>query len=71
MAFFQSNIYIIQDDVSRALIWYNISQMNKLSLIRVDDYVNFILVQLFREPLNFIVERMLEQLSDYLDNFVA
>ncbi len=47
LSFFMNNILLIKDDVTRALIWYNISEMNKQALIRLDDYVDFVIANLF------------------------
>ena len=44
------NIQKIEDNLIRSLIWFNLSQMNKQTLIRLDQYVNFIRDRLFDEP---------------------
>lgn len=65
------NIDKIKDDLNRALIWFNISQMTKQTLIRLDDYVAFVLVQLFKEKTNFILDRMLDELRIFLEEYVS
>ena len=42
LSFFMNNIGQITDDSTRCIIWFNISQMVKQTLIRLEPYVSFI-----------------------------
>lgn len=53
------NISKITDELTRSLIWFNISQLNKQTLLRLDDYVTFVVNNLFDEPLTFVLNQLL------------
>jgi aminopeptidase N len=42
LQFFMQNIAKIDDTVTRSLIWFNISQLNKQTLLRLNTYVPFV-----------------------------
>lgn len=69
LQFFMANIGSISDDLTRALVWYNIAQMNKQTLMRLDDYVAFVVANLFQEPMTFVVSRLLSELLTFLKNY--
>jgi len=61
LLFFKTHINLIKDDVARALIWFNISAMVRQSLIRVDELVTLVDLNLLNsEPLNFVLDKILE-----------
>lgn len=71
LQFFMENILLVNDDLTRALIWYNIAQMNKQTLMRLDDYVAFIVDKLFQEPMTFVVNQLLSELLAFLKNYTS
>jgi hypothetical protein len=70
LRFFLENILKIEDDDTRALIWFNINQMVRRGLIRLDDYVDFVVGNLFDEPMDVVLNKMLMYLLNFLDGFV-
>lgn len=62
-----ANILKVADDSTRSLIWYNISSLVRQTIVSVTDFTNMILVNLFEEPVDFILDQMLEQNLTYLD----
>lgn len=61
-----ANINKVADDSTRSLIWYNISSMVRQTLVSVNDFYTMILVNLFDEKVDFILDQILEQLLTYL-----
>jgi hypothetical protein len=65
------NIDLIVDGSVRSLIWFNISQMVKQTLIRLDKYVSFIEAKLFNEPQTIVVSQLLTDLFSFLTNYLS
>lgn len=70
LVFFLDNISKVTDDLMRSLIWFNIAQHVKFGLLRVDDFINFVVKSLLDEPLAFVQNKLLTNLYSYLVNFV-
>ena len=66
-----ANINKISDDLARSCVWYNIGAMARQSLVSVHDFVIMIHVNLFDEPLDFIFDKMLSQLLEFLNSYVT
>jgi len=71
LQFFLANIDMIKDDLTRSLIWFNLSQLNKQTLMRLDDYVSFIVEKLFDEPQIYVINQLLTDLFVYLSSFLV
>jgi hypothetical protein len=68
---FMANINKISDDLARSCVWYNIGAMVRQSLVSVYDFSIMIHVHLFDEPVDFIFDKMLNQLLHFLNSFTS
>lgn len=59
LPFFMKNVNSITDIFTRAQVWYNIAQMSKQGAIQIRDYTNFLNEKLIEEPVEFIVNQLL------------
>ena len=71
LQFFMNNINKISDTFLRTTVWYNLSQMNKLTLLKLDTYTQFLDSQILEEPVDFIMAQMLNQFGGFLSNFTT
>jgi aminopeptidase N len=69
--FFLKNIEKIDEDLPRSLIWFNLAQLNKQGLMRVDDYVAFLSQKLFDEPQTFVVNQLLTGLLAFISGYLS
>ena len=70
LTYFMKNIDQIVDKSVRSMIWFNISQMVKQTLIRLDKYIAFVYSKLFIESQTIVVSQLLTDLFNYLTNYL-
>jgi hypothetical protein len=66
-----NNIDKIEEVLPRALIWFNISQLNKQGVLRLEDYITFVQNKLLDEPQTLIVNQLLSELHGFMHGYLA
>ena len=69
LQFFINNINNITDTFLRTTVWYNIAQMNKHTLLKLDLYTQFLDSMILTEPSDFIMSQMLTQFHGFLTSY--
>lgn len=71
LQFFMGNVDKITDTYTRAQVWYNIAQMNKLAYLKLEDYISFLESKLLDEPVEFIVNQLLTELHGLMSHYIT
>jgi hypothetical protein len=71
LQFFIGNIDKISDPFLRSTVWYNIAQMNKNTILKLDLYTQFLDSKILEDPSDFIMGQILTQFYGFLVNYTT
>jgi len=71
LQFFINNVDKITDPFLRTTVWYNIAQMSKNSLLKLDLYTELLDNKILDEPTDFIMSQILTQFYGFLANYTT